>query len=188
MPTKLATILASLTLASTAFADRPVAPKGPDFVDSAPSAAPADRDLAVSTADRPLRPVAVVPFGFDSTAIFAADVNELVTTRNWLGTHPNSYVVIEGYTDETGSRAYNAGLARRRAEAVRDRLIVLGARPEQLVIGVFGEAKATSPNPVANRRVILRGTADSLATITSRAKVDGLAVTWIYAPTAVARR
>lgn len=188
MLTRLTTVLGTLALTATAYADHPVAPKGPDFVDTAPAAAPVDRDLTLSPADRPLRPVAVVPFGFDSTAIYAADVNELVSARNWLGTHPRSFLVIEGYTDQTGTRSYNRDLARRRAEAVRDRLVVLGARPEQLVVGVFGEAKAASPNPVANRRVILRGTTDSLATITARTKVDGLAVTWRYAPTTVSRR
>jgi outer membrane protein OmpA-like peptidoglycan-associated protein len=188
MLTKLTTTLvAALGMAGTAYADR--APASPDFVEHAP-ARNVDQDLAASSGTKPMRPMAVLLFEFDRSELHRADRAEVEAARDWIEAHPDSYLVIEGHTDATGTFAYNAGLATRRAEVVRQALITLGAPADRLVVGVFGEARATSPNSAANRRVVLRGTTESLDQITDRTLIDGMAVVWDYQPaaTVAARR
>jgi outer membrane protein OmpA-like peptidoglycan-associated protein len=191
MRTKLISILASLGafVGTAAYADHDSAPAGPDFASTKAPARHTAQDLSASDGQRALRPMAVLLFAFDNAEPSAIDRGELETARDWLAAHPTAMLVIEGHTDTVGTFAYNAGLATRRAEAVRAALITLGADPQRLVVGVFGEAQATSPNNAANRRVIVRGSTETLQQITARTLVDGMAVVWSYEPDPqVARR
>ncbi len=49
--------------------------------------------------------------------------------------------VIEGRTDDTGGEVYNMALGLRRANAVRDYLILKGIAPERLKAVSFGESQ-----------------------------------------------
>lgn len=188
MRTKLFMLLAAIGVASPAYAGGDAAATGPDFLDYAPA-----RHIgkAVSTSDgsTKMHPMAQLNFDFDKSIVSAADKPELEAARTWIKDHPNAYLVIEGFTDTVGTYAYNAGLAARRAEAVRAALIDLGAPANQLVVGIYGEVLGTGNN-AADRRVVVRGTNDSLAKITARTLVKGMGVVWDYNPTndAVARR
>lgn len=188
MRTNLYMVIAALTAASTAYAGGDSAATGPDFLDNAPARHIA-KGLATSDGGSRMHPMAQLMFDFDRSVVSSADRPELEAARTWMQSHPSSYLVIEGFTDSVGTFAYNAGLATRRAEAVRAALIDLGAPAERLVVGIYGEALA-SGNDAADRRVIVRGTNDSLAKITSRTLVNGMGVVWSYQPTsdAVAKR
>jgi len=50
-------------------------------------------------------------------------------------------VLIQGNTDERGSREYNLSLGQKRAEAVRQVLLLLGAQEEQIEAVSLGEEK-----------------------------------------------
>lgn len=65
---------------------------------------------------------------------------------------------VEGFTDASGSDAYNEGLSERRALSVRDFLVGEGVPAEQLFPVGFGEQKPRVDNPYdpANRRVEMR--------------------------------
>jgi outer membrane protein OmpA-like peptidoglycan-associated protein len=65
---------------------------------------------------------------------------------------------VEGYTDASGSRAYNMGLSKRRAESAVKYLVSLGIDPSRLQSKGFGPAliRPDVPNDEANRRVIAR--------------------------------
>ena len=180
--------IAALGIASTAYAGGDRAATGPDFLDNAPARHIA-KGLATSDGGSRMHPMAQLLFDFDRSVVNAADRPELEAAKTWIVRHPSSYLVIEGFTDTVGTFAYNAGLATRRAEAVRAALIDLGAPAERLVVGIYGEALA-SGNGAADRRVIVRGSSDSLTRITSRTLVNGMGVVWSYQPTsdAVARR
>jgi|SRR5688572_20642352 peptidoglycan-associated lipoprotein len=182
-------ILAALALTAPAVADdKPRAPAGPDFSGDAPSKHRAD-DLSASEGKKPLEPMAVLLFAFDSAKLSAVDASQLESAVNWLAAHPRELLVIEGYADPTGSRAYNIALSQRRAEAVNRKLVELGVPPSRIVIGTFGEALATSPNAQANRRVIVRGTRAKLDQVIARTQVDdGQPVFWSYQPRAIATR
>ena len=59
----------------------------------------------------------------------------------YLVAHKDAKVVLQGNTDDRGSREYNLALGQRRAEAVRKALSVLGAGEAQLEAVSFGEEK-----------------------------------------------
>lgn len=59
----------------------------------------------------------------------------------FLKKHPNTYVFIEGHTDERASESYNLSLGTRRCNFVRNFLIKDGVNPEQLYTISFGKEK-----------------------------------------------
>jgi len=59
----------------------------------------------------------------------------------FLKRNPTRKVVIEGNTDERGSREYNLALGQKRAEAVKSMMRVLGVSEAQLEAVSFGEER-----------------------------------------------
>ena len=62
-------------------------------------------------------------FDVDSTAIYPALRDDLLTVAQSLQNYPDSTVQVVGHTDNTGSAAYNQDLSERRANAVADVLL-----------------------------------------------------------------
>jgi peptidoglycan-associated lipoprotein len=62
----------------------------------------------------------------------------------YLRDHPGRKMLIQGNTDERGSREYNIGLGQRRSEGVKKMLLLLGAREEQVESVSLGEEKPRS--------------------------------------------
>ncbi|HWX80605.1 MAG TPA: OmpA family protein [Steroidobacteraceae bacterium] len=70
---------------------------------------------------------------------------------------------VDGYTDSTGSAAYNKGLSERRAQAVADYLTSNGVGEHRLAVKGFGADNPVADNKTAegrahNRRVVLHRT------------------------------
>ena len=70
-------------------------------------------------------------------------------------------IVIEGHTDDRGSREYNLALGQRRAEAVQRSLTLLGVQAGQVEAVSYGKERPVDPaqNEAAwakNRRAELR--------------------------------
>lgn len=63
----------------------------------------------------------------------------------FLRKNPGRKVVVEGNTDERGSREYNLSLGQKRAEAVKKALVLLGVPESQLEAVSFGEEKPKAP-------------------------------------------
>ena len=59
----------------------------------------------------------------------------------YLREHPESKILIQGNTDERGSREYNVGLGQRRSDGVKKMLMLLGARESQIESVSLGEEK-----------------------------------------------
>jgi peptidoglycan-associated lipoprotein len=102
----------------------------------------------------------VVYFEFDSSTLSDADQELLAIHASFLAGHPGLTVVLEGHTDERGSREYNIGLGERRGQAVRRQLEFQGVRPDQIRVVSYGEERpaADGHNEAAwrlNRRVEL---------------------------------
>jgi peptidoglycan-associated lipoprotein len=82
----------------------------------------------------------------------------------YLREHPDAKMLIQGNTDERGSREYNIALGQRRSDGVRRLIILLGGREEQIEAVSLGEekpkAQGTSEDAYAqNRRsdILYRG-------------------------------
>ena len=63
----------------------------------------------------------------------------------YLSAHRDFKVLIQGNTDERGSREYNLSLGQKRAEAVKRSLTLLGAREDQVESVSLGEEKPKNP-------------------------------------------
>ena len=59
----------------------------------------------------------------------------------YLREHPGRKMLIQGNTDERGSREYNIALGQRRSEGVKKMLLLLGAREDQVESVSLGEEK-----------------------------------------------
>jgi peptidoglycan-associated lipoprotein len=59
----------------------------------------------------------------------------------YLRENPAARVLIQGNTDERGSREYNVGLGQRRSDGVKKMLVLLGARDNQIESVSLGEEK-----------------------------------------------
>ena len=58
-----------------------------------------------------------------------------------LRDNPKAKMLIQGNTDERGSREYNVGLGQRRSEGVKRMLLLLGAKEDQIESVSLGEEK-----------------------------------------------
>lgn len=81
-------------------------------------------------------------FEYDSSLIKGqSNLNTIHQIADYLRTHPNVYVFIEGHTDERGPQAYNLALGSRRANTVRNMLINEGVSPDNLFTISYGKER-----------------------------------------------
>ena len=83
----------------------------------------------------------VLYFEFDSSKV-TEENREIVTAHaNFLAGSPGLKIILEGHADERGTREYNIGLGERRALAIRQLLLFMGAQGNQIQTVSFGEEK-----------------------------------------------
>jgi peptidoglycan-associated lipoprotein len=153
----LAILAPALTLAacSTPLPPAPTASPAPQV------AAPAPPSLAVSP-PAPVKPVALVNtetpmqtfertdmalsnrsiyFDYDKYAI-KPNVDGLISQHaKLLESYPQDYLTLQGNCDERGSSEYNLALGQRRADAVKERLVLLGVPAARIETVSFGKEK-----------------------------------------------
>jgi len=76
----------------------------------------------------------------------------LRSVKESLRSNPDYTAVITGYADKTGSAAMNAWISEKRANAVREFLLLQGIPKSRLIINYLGDEQSLSPNP-ADRKV-----------------------------------
>jgi outer membrane protein OmpA-like peptidoglycan-associated protein len=69
---------------------------------------------------------------------------------------PDSYLIIEGHTDNSGRDQTNMTLSQARADAVRDYLVRAGIRPERITTVGYGAAKPVASNETPEGRRLNR--------------------------------
>ena len=82
-----------------------------------------------------------VYFPFDVDAIQASDKPTIQAHGEYLGSHPDIKVRVEGNADERGSSEYNLALGQRRANNTRKALVLSGAKASQIEAISYGEEK-----------------------------------------------
>ena len=80
-------------------------------------------------------------FDFDSFTVREEYRGTLEAHARFLNSNSNVRVVIQGNTDERGTREYNLALGQKRAEAVRRSLSALGVAEAQMEAVSLGEEK-----------------------------------------------
>jgi peptidoglycan-associated lipoprotein len=84
-------------------------------------------------------------FDLDSYEV-KGDYKDLVAAHaKYLVANPGFKMLIQGNTDERGSREYNLALGQKRAEAIKRSLTLLGAKEDQLESVSLGEEKPKNP-------------------------------------------
>ena len=76
------------------------------------------RNVVANIDDYKLQTTVAVPFGFNKYELSADAKAELDTVAGEVKSGKRFFIAVEGYTDSTGSKAYNEGLSRRRADKV----------------------------------------------------------------------
>jgi OmpA-OmpF porin, OOP family len=65
-----------------------------------------------------------IPFAFNKYVLTAKDRDDLDSMVANASKNKHYFIAVEGFTDSTGSREYNEALSRKRADAVREYLVV----------------------------------------------------------------
>lgn len=100
-------------------------------------------DDSLSDPNSPLS-VRTIYFEYDSTVISSEGQSALNAHAEYLSLNSDKRMIIEGHTDERGTREYNLSLGERRSSAVADFLSASGVAGEQIEVRSYGEE-----NPVA---------------------------------------
>ncbi|MEE8351081.1 MAG: peptidoglycan-associated lipoprotein Pal [Rhodospirillales bacterium] len=111
-------------------------------------------DLVVNVGDR-------VFFGFDKFNVDAEARKTLEKQAAWMKANGSVTVAVQGHADERGTREYNLALGERRANAVKDYLVVLGVNPARISTISYGKERpvATGSHETAwkqNRRGVTK--------------------------------
>lgn len=113
-----------------------------------------------SESEAALRAIKTFYFEFDSSDLKQDAMRALDVHASDLQSS-GKRVVLEGHTDERGTREYNMALGERRAKAVQRYLVLQGVSPAQLELVSYGEERPVAGGHseadwAQNRRVELR--------------------------------
>ena len=116
---------------------------------SSSSTSAADSTSADSTSmgddelDNPNSPLAKRSFyyTYDQDSVQASDKPSIQAHAKYLADHSNRSVRLEGNADERGSNEYNLALGQRRADSVKQMLVLGGAKEAQIETSSYGEEK-----------------------------------------------
>ena len=82
--------------------------------------------------------------------------DQLVQLGNVLAKYKADRIRVEGFTDSTGSAAFNDKLSRQRADAVREVLLSEGVKPDQILVFGYGESRPVASNSTPQGRQLNR--------------------------------
>lgn len=99
-----------------------------------------------------------VLFDTNKAGLKSGGTRSLQKLAAFLKQYPERMVLIEGYTDSTGSTEYNLGLSERRARSVQSALMNMGINRDRINTRGYGEASPAADNTTVagrqmNRRV-----------------------------------
>jgi OOP family OmpA-OmpF porin len=96
-------------------------------------------------------------FDFDKASLRTNYVDEVDSLGMFLQKNPSAYVLLEGYTDSTGSEEYNLGLSLRRAESVANYLMDnYNIGDDRIVVNYYGPANPAADNGTSEGRAMNR--------------------------------
>ena len=97
-----------------------------------------------------------VLFSVDQARLNADGQSMVQRLATVMQQNPKRSVLIEGFTDSTGSSTYNQELSERRAMAVRDALLSAGVERSQIAVRGYGESYPVAGNDTAMNRQLNR--------------------------------
>ncbi len=110
--------------------------------DQAPALTEAElEELRRREAQEKLLSQRVIYFDFDKAIVKAEFRDVIAAHARYFQVNPNVRVRLEGHADERGTREYNIGLGERRAQAVRQMLLLGGTSAGQVQTVSYGEER-----------------------------------------------
>jgi len=103
----------------------------------------------------------IIKFGYDSNDLSDEAVEILEQTSEFIIQHPNTEVIIEGYTDSYGNYRYNKKLSNSRANIVKSFFVGRGISPSKVKTFGMGQkspigSNKTKKGRIRNRRVEIK--------------------------------
>ena len=92
------------------------------------------------SADSPAGP-RIVYFDYDSFVVKPEFQAVVESNARFIRADKNRRVAVEGHTDDRGGREYNLALGQKRAESVRNALVLLGVADAQIEAVSYGKEK-----------------------------------------------
>ena len=97
-----------------------------------------------------------VLFATNKSDLRASGMTNVSKLAQFLQENPDRKVIIEGYTDSTGSDSYNQSLSERRASSVRTALVKMGVDPARIVTQGYGKEFPVADNTSVSGRAMNR--------------------------------
>ena len=82
-----------------------------------------------------------VYFDYDQFDVQSQYNSQLQAHAKFIASEPNARVLVQGNTDDRGSREYNLALGQRRADAIKKQLVLMGAPESQIESVSLGKEK-----------------------------------------------
>ena len=89
-----------------------------------------------------------VYFGLDSAVLGAPARATLAAQAQWIRMHPDVVVRIEGHGEPNDTRDHALAMGARRAQEVRDYLVLLGVPAAQLSVTSLGKERPGAPRAI----------------------------------------
>lgn len=97
-----------------------------------------------------------VLFGTDLARLNSEGMRSAQKLANVLQENPRRTVLVEGFTDSTGTAAHNQELSERRAGSVRSALLELGVAADRVAVRGYGQSFPVAANDTAQNRQLNR--------------------------------
>ena len=97
-----------------------------------------------------------VLFSTNKAQLSSGGTRSVQKLADFLSQYPQRKVLVEGYTDSTGSNSHNQALSERRANAVRTALTDMGISSDRVATRGYGEAYPVAGNDTAATRQLNR--------------------------------
>jgi outer membrane protein OmpA-like peptidoglycan-associated protein len=93
-----------------------------------------------------------VLFDFNKAELKSSGMMDVNKLAQFLQENPDRQVIVEGYTDSSGSASYNQSLSERRANSVRTALVKMGVDSTRVVAQGYGKEYPVSDNNSSSGR------------------------------------
>lgn len=97
-----------------------------------------------------------VLFATDQATLNPNGMSSLRKLADVMTQNPNRTVLVEGFTDSTGSASYNQDLSQRRADAVAAALVGMGVERQRIATRAYGKQFPVASNDTAQNRQLNR--------------------------------